>query len=191
MNAKSQDRASEFRKKTDAEIIEEIVAMDAQLASAADQVGRELWSDQVVDIHPSGWKYAKTDVLHTSGRKPLRNVIHADETPKEIIVFNDDAVLETWVSTKYFEVPDPQEEARKLGTMLMEPAKIRRAQEAMVHRPTFGPHEAEAPNPYRLRYVRLWVRENGAWKVGLKSGTRIGVRVHPGMGSDAVAIEEQ
>lgn len=174
---------------TSEHIKREIAEISSRIGKLRGPAEQEFWSEKAIDIHGSGWIYSKGDILTFEGQPDPRRVILFEETPRQIIVFNENTVLETWVSTTYYEVPDPQEEARKLGTLLMDPTSMKAAQEAMIHRPTFGPGEAEAPNPYRLRRTRLWLREMGTWKVGFSSGTRIGPRVHPGYGSDNVLME--
>ena len=167
-----------------AAVEKEIAQMDAKLADR--NMSREqrtaLQSDKFLSVHGSGWLYTKMEnaTLGTGLPKPTRKVIFSEQTPHKIVVYNNDSALETWISTSYFDVPDPQEEARRLGTMTMNGPAMEKAARAMAADPTRGPNEGAAPNPYRVRNSRLWVRENGVWKIGFEQATRVGERDHPG-----------
>jgi len=81
------------------------------------------------------------------------------------------------LSETYFEVPNPQDLAVKAGTLTRAPAS---AQPAAEQPSASDPTDAPAPNPYRIRSTRVWVRMQGQWRLALSQATRVGARVHPG-----------
>jgi hypothetical protein len=165
-------------------IEKEITAMDAKVSdrSLTKAQRAAFQSDKFISIHGSGWLYTKAEneSLGADLMKPTRKAILREQSPQQFLVFNNDAVLETSISTTYYDVPNPQDEARRLGTMGMNGAAMAKAAHDMEAYPTKGPGEGEAPNPYRIRSTRLWVRENGNWKIGMEQATRVGERDHPG-----------
>ena len=88
----------------------------------------------------------------------------------------EDVVAVTELTETYFEVPNPQHQSLESGTFTMSPVAT-----AKTSPPAFGPGEDYAPNPYRTRITRIWVRRDGKWKLALSQATRLGKRVRVGL----------
>ena len=137
-----------------------------------------------MDIHGSGWLYNKQESaelgknLAALNSHPNIRPIKSDTSEERIVAFSRDVVAVSRIFTIYFEVPNPQDVARRAGTMTDDPAAVARA--ASARSPGPPPGETAAPNPYRLRLTNIWVRIDGHWQLALTTGTRVGLKVLPG-----------
>ena len=170
--------------RVESEVTQQIQQMEAKLTSASrahDAAALDqLYWDDLIDIHASGWTYTKSENLELSRNLPLipvTKVIRTNEIGRKIAVFNKDAAEVVWENETYFEVPDPEEVARQAGTLTENPEALAKA---AAKGTGIGPGDGPAPNPYRVRNTRLWVRFNGQWKIASSTSTRISERVVPG-----------
>ncbi len=174
-SASAQDSNQEL-----AAAVAQVKQIEADLA--ASRTRRDaIESDKFMDIHGSGWLYNKAEshaLSQNLGASRGLKVIKAERTGPDFVAFSKDLVVESTMTTTYYEVPNPQDVARAAGTMTNDPAALARA--AQNQRGP-GPGETYAPNPYRTRLTKIWHRIDGRWQLVLSTATRVGLKVVPGM----------
>jgi len=162
--------------------VKEVEQAEAALAKAKDPAEiANFWADDVIDIHPSGWRYAKAESLQIGPNlKKLggtSKTIKSGVIDRKVVPINKDTIAIETDSESYYEVPNPQEAARAAGTMTFDPAAIAKAAAASGGR---APGVGSSPSLYRNRSTTVWARMNGRWQIVVRQSTDIGERVAPG-----------
>lgn len=137
-----------------------------------------VFTDDLIDIHASGWIYDREQSIELERNmaatprdvKPIKSTTH----DHHIVVLAENVVAVTGMIETYFEIPNPQHQAMAAGTLTMSPSA------SLQQPPVFGPGEEFAPNPYRTRITRIWVRQGAEWKLAISQATRVGKRVRVG-----------
>jgi hypothetical protein len=142
----------------------------------------QLYWDDYIDIHASGWLYTKKQNDELSANlAPLfsaaNKAIKTNQIGRKVVVFNKDAAEVVWENETYYEIPDPEQVAIEAGTLTEDPKALA---QAAAKGSGIGPGDGPAPNPYRVRNTRLWVRFDGQWKIASSTSTRVSERVVPG-----------
>jgi hypothetical protein len=182
----SPKRASATGAQAQGDVTKEIEQMEAKLAATnrsrdAAAIDQLYWDDYI-DIHASGWIYTKKQNRELSDNlaalfSAANKAIKTNEIGRKVVVFNKDAAEVVWENETYYEVPDPEQVALQAGLLTEDPKALK---EAASKGSTIGPGDGPAPNPYRVRNTRLWVRFDGQWKIASSTSTRVSERVVPG-----------
>jgi hypothetical protein len=151
---------------------------------------RALYTDKAFDIHASGWIYTPEEITAIAanggkgrgdsknpGSLEARKALHKNDIGWRVIMQGNDMALVNGIHETYLEIPNPQELARKAGTMLNDPQAQARASMKVVEL-GFGPGDSDDVTPYLMRNqeTRVWVRDGGSWKIALHQATRVGER---------------
>jgi hypothetical protein len=167
------------------DVTKEIEQMEAKLTAAnrahdAAAIDQLYWED-FIDIHASGWMYTKKQNSELSANLALipsvNKVIQTNQIGRKVVVFSKDAAEVVWENETYYAVPDPEQVALEAGVLTEDPKALK---EATAKGSGIGPGDGPTPNPYRVRSTRLWVRFDGQWKIASSTSTRISERVVPG-----------
>jgi len=163
--------------------VKEVEKAEADLAKLTDPTARAaFYSDDLVEIHPSGWIYNKAESLQAAANMAklpnTSKVLKSALVERKVIPTSKDIVIVQVLTETYYEVPNPQELARAAGTMTFDPDAIARA--AATSDLGQVPGAVKAPNPYRLRQTTVWARMDGRWKIATQQGTRVRDRIAPG-----------
>ena len=150
--------------------------------AAAVDYHEEIFADDLIDIHASGWIYTRAQSIELEKNMAATprsvKVLRSTTSEHHIRILAENVVLVSGLVETYFEVPNPQTQSLEAGTFTMSPE----ATAAAASRPPdFGPGEDYAPNPYRTRITRIWVRDGAKWKLAMSQATRLGKRVRVGL----------
>jgi hypothetical protein len=142
-------------------------------AAAAD-FHSKVFMEGLIDIHASGWIYTREQSIalerNLASVPRNANVIKSATYDHRIVVLAENVAAVTGMVETYFEVPNPQHQAIAAGTLTLPPDAN------LEHKPLFGPGDESAPNPYRTRITRTWVRQGTEWKLAISQATRVGKR---------------
>ena len=148
----------------------------------------EYFYDKTVDIHGSGWSYTadeSTEMAYNQAKYQVPvDVVYSAKRYESINVINESLVITTKFHETYAAARNPQELARKAGTLTMDPNALLdyRTNQKTPLGP--GPGEMSSPpNPYRARTSRVWVKIDGKWKIALMQATRVGERIRDSLRS--------
>lgn len=165
--AKAQDSDKDL-----AAAVEQVKQVEAGFAKPGAKPTDANWN-KMIDIHASGWLYKPGEkvasVEYEEASKQTNKVIKAEKTNMQLTAVNKDTVVETWLETVYYEVPNPQDVWR---AAMANPAK--------AHELAHPPGEGVSPNPYRNQHLKVWSRVDGKWKVSVSSVSAVRERVVPG-----------
>jgi hypothetical protein len=167
---------------------QEVEQQEAALAKAGhdrNQAAQDaFYADNMLDMHTSGWLYDKQggiDVIRNGnliqgGQRPFKS----DISKRQVVAYSRDLVAVVWVSTMYYPVPDPEDLADAQGIKTLDPAAVAKARVNLPPGPL--PGERYAPNPYRARYIRMWMRDpkTSRWQVIISAAAKITARTLPG-----------
>lgn len=164
--------------------IAEVKAVQANLEKTHGKQ-QDLYWDQSINIHGSGWIYTKKDgwgpgkdyAAESAKFRPA--VIKSEKSEYQIIAPNKDTVIESWLSAVYYSVPEPEALAKAMGTFSYDSKAISAANRARMDAALpagMGPSD----NPYRNRSTVIWSRIDGKWKITASVSSRVGQRVVPG-----------
>lgn len=171
-----------------AEIEQEIIKLEEGIKAAkkltdpnaAVAYHENVFADDLIDIHASGWIYTREQSIELEKNMAATpravKVLKSTGSERHVRMLSENVVAVTELTETYFEVPNPQHQSLEAGTFTMSPAAT-----AKTSPPAFGPGEDYAPNPYRTRITRIWVRRDGKWKLALSQATRLGKRVRVGL----------
>jgi hypothetical protein len=173
---------------TIAKIKEEITQLEEEIKAAkkltdpkaAVDFHESVFADDLIDIHASGWIYSRAQSIELEKNMAATprsvKVLRSTTSEHHIRILAENVVLVSGLVETYFEAPNPQTQSLEAGTFTMSPEAT-----AKISPPAFGPGEDYAPNPYRTRITRIWVRSGTTWKLAVSQATRLGKRVRVGL----------
>jgi len=143
-----------------------------------------IYSDDLIDIHGSGWIYKKKESIELSLNRlslPKMPILSDKREVISISEISDGVVCVAEFRETYYETPDPQALAQAAGTLTGSLDARRRAARRMADHPAMWPGEKLADNPLRTRTTRIWARRDNCWKIVLMQTTRVGMRTLAGL----------
>ena len=140
----------------------------------------ERYCEDTIDVHGSGWIYPPDESILMAYTQPqheiLPEVIYSKKVVERLTVFSETMVAVTVYAETYYALPDYQELSRKAGTVTMDPYSLYAARNNDKAPLAPGPGEGPALNPYRGRTTRVWIKEDGKWKLAIQQATRLNDR---------------
>jgi hypothetical protein len=171
-----------------AQIKQEIMKLEKEIKAAkaladpkaAVSFHEDIFADDLIDIHASGWIYTREQSIalekNMAATPRQVKILRSASSEQHIRFLAENVVAVTELTETYFEVPNPMQESLAAGTFTMSPKAT-----AASRAPAFGPGEDFSPNPYRTRITRIWVRKGKRWKLAISQATRLGKRVRTGL----------